>query len=80
MKHNDLNKEALSVINDIEEAERLGEEPLHKVNVLEARKSFYEMETLSPNPPEVEAFFDFKIPVTNGLIKARYYRGKNKDK
>ena len=82
MNHNDLNKEARSVINDIEEAERLGRRiPLHKMNALEARKSFYEMRNaLSPNPPEVEAFFDFKIPVTNGLIKARYYRGKNKDR
>lgn len=82
MNYIDLDKEALSVINDIKEAERSGKRiPLHKMSYIEARKSYLEMRNaLSPPPPEVGISFDFNIPVKEGLIKARYFRGKNKDK
>ena len=42
MNYIDLDKEALSVINDIKEAERSGKRiPLHKMSYIEARKSYF---------------------------------------
>ncbi len=82
MNYSELNKEALSVINDIEQAELSGKRiPIYKMTPYEARKSYLEMRNaLSPSPPEVERTYNFEIPVKDSNIQARYYRGKNKDR
>ena len=83
MKKNELHPEAFKIINEILVAEKNGKRlPLYKLNPKEARKAYLDARaSLSPPTPDIQKVFNFKIPVGNKFIKARYYRGfesKNK--
>ena len=82
MKKDELNPEALKIINDIERLEKNGERvPLHKLNYIEARKSYLAMRgSLSPRPPHIYRVSNIKIPVKGKYINARYYRGFKNEK
>ena len=77
----ELHPEALSIINDIREAEKTGERiPLYKMTHIEARNAYLAMRTsLSPPAPEVSKILDIKIPLKDQKINARYYRGISKN-
>jgi len=79
MTDKELHPEALSIINDIREAEKNGERvPMYKMNHIEARNAYLAMRgSLSPPAPDVHNILDIKIPVKGQKIKARYYRGIN---
>ena len=79
MTDKELHPEALSIINDIREAEKNGERvPMYKMNHIEARNAYLAMRgSLSPPAPDVYNILNIKIPVNGQKIKARYYRGIN---
>lgn len=79
MQDNELNPDALEIINDVRIAEKSGERiPMYKMNHLEAREAYLAMRSaLSPPAPDVLEIKDIEIPVSNYNIKARYYRGIN---
>ena len=79
MQDNELNPDALEIINDVRIAEKSGERiPMYKMNHLEAREAYLAMRSaLSPPAPDVLEIKDIEIPVGNYNIKARYYRGIN---
>tara|TARA_B100000686_G_scaffold327034_1_gene385523 strand:+ start:20851 stop:21804 length:954 start_codon:yes stop_codon:yes gene_type:complete len=81
MTDKELHPEALSIINDIREAEKTGEKiPMYKMNHIEARNAYLAMRnSLSPPTPDVYKILNIKIPVNDQKINARYYRGINKN-
>ena len=81
MFDDELHPEAFSIIKDIRIAENSGERiPMYNMNHLEARASYLAMRSaLSPPAPKILKSINIKIPVENQKIRARYYRGINKD-
>jgi len=81
MFDDELHPEALSIIKDIRIAENSGERiPMYNMNHMEARASYLAMRSaLSPPAPKILKSINIKIPVENQKIRARYYRGINKD-
>ena len=81
MIDDELHPEALSIIKDIRIAENSGERiPMYNMNHMEARASYLAMRSaLSPPAPKILKSINIKIPVENQKIRARYYRGINKD-
>lgn len=79
MSDKELHPDALSIINDVREAEKSGERiPMYKMNHIEARDAYLEMRSsLSPPAPDVHRILDIQIPVKGQNINARYYRGIN---
>ena len=74
MSDKELHPDALSIINDVREAEKSGERiPMYKMNHIEARDAYLEMRSsLSPPAPDVHRILDIQIPVKDQNINARY--------
>ena len=82
MQDKELNPDALEIINDVRIAEKSGERiPMYEMNHIKAREAYLAMRSsLSPNAPDVLEIKNLEIPLENHNIKARYYRGINKNK